>query len=131
MLAEFGDPVEAESVSRAALRRLDPRKGEHGLQVMSAELGLGKALLAQRRSAEAVPLLASAVERLRARFGEGNWRTADGLITYGEALLAEKRYAEAERALRDGRAAMAKGPRIQPRMAARAAAAMARMERGR
>jgi serine/threonine-protein kinase len=127
MLAEYGDPVEAESLSRAALRRLDPKKGEHRLQLMSAELGLGKALLAQRRSAEAVPLLASALERLNARFGVGNWRTADGLITYGEALVAQRRWADAERTLRDGRAAMAKGPRIPPRMAARAAAAMARV----
>ena len=127
MLAEFGDPAEAESILRAQLRRLDPDKGEHKLNVMSIELGLGKALLAQRRSREAVPLLASAVERLKARFGDGNWRTADGLITYGEALVAERRYADAESALRAGRAAMARGPRIPPRMAARATAAMARL----
>jgi tetratricopeptide (TPR) repeat protein len=130
LLAEFGDPVEGESILRGELRRLDPGKGEHNAQLMSAELGLGKALIAQRRSADAVPLLASAVERLRGRFGEGNWRTADGLITYGEALAAERRYAEAGRALRDGRAAMSKGPRIPARMAARAAAAMARLPAG-
>jgi serine/threonine-protein kinase len=130
LLAEFGDPVEGESILRRELRRLDPERGEHRAQVMSAELGIGKALLAQRRSAEAVPVLASAVGRLRARFGDGNWRTADGLITYGEALVAQRRWAEAERALREGRAAMARGPRVPPRMAARAAAAMARLPAG-
>ena len=125
--AESGDPVEGERILRAELRKLDPAKGEHRSQLMSAELGLGKALIAQRRSREAVPMLASAVAHLKERFGDGNWRTADGLITYGEALVAERRWAEGERALRDGQAAMRRGPRIPSRMAARAAAAMARL----
>ena len=52
--------------------------------------------------------------------------------TLGDRLLAlvvEARAsgADAEQALRDGQAAMARGPRIPPRMAARAAAAMARL----
>ena len=95
--------------------------------MISAELGLGKALLAQRRSAEAVPLLASAAERARARFGEGHWRTADALITYGVALVEQRRYAEAGPVLRAGRSALARNPGAQPRLAARAAAAMAKL----
>jgi hypothetical protein len=127
MLAEYGDPVEAESLSRAALRRLDPRKDEHRVQVISTELGLGKALSAQGRTAEAVPVLARVVERAGAQYGDGHWRTADALITYGVALVAQRRYSDAEPVLRAGRAALARSPRAQPRLSARAAAAMAKL----
>lgn len=127
VLAEFGDPVEAESLSRAALSRLDPEKGEQRAQFISAELGLGKALLAQGRTDEALPILERVVERARAQFGDGNWRTGDALLTYGSALAAKRRYADAEPVLRDARAALEKNRRAQPRLIARAVAAIERL----
>jgi hypothetical protein len=127
MLAEYGDPVEGESLARESLRRLDPKKGEHRVQAISAELTLGKALSAQGRHAEAVPVLARVVERAREQWGDGSWRMADALISYGGALAAERRFADAEPVLRAGQSALAKSPSVSPRLAARAATAMARL----
>jgi serine/threonine-protein kinase len=127
MLAEYGDPVEGESLARESLRRLDPKKGEHRVQAISAELTIGKALSAQGRHAEAVPVLARVVERAREQWGDGSWRMADALISYGGALAAERRFADAEPVLRAGQSALAKSPSVSPRLAARAATAMARL----
>ena len=127
VLAEYGDPVEAESLSRASLRRLDPEDSGHRTHFISTELALGKALLAQGRTDEALPTLECVVEMARKQFGEGNWRTGDALLTYGSALVAKRRYADAEPVLRAARAALEKNRRGQPRLAARAAAAVERL----
>ena len=117
--------MEAESLSRASLRRIDPQKSDHRLQLISAELGLGKALLAQGRTDEALPVLARVVDRARAQFGDGNWRMGDALLTYGSALVAKRRYSDAEPVLLAARAALAKNRRALPRLVARADAAIA------
>jgi len=127
MLAEFGDPVEAESLSRASLRRLDPEDGGHRTQFISSELGLAKALLAQGRTDEALPTIERVIEMAREQFGQDHWRTGDALLTYGSALVAKRRYSDAEPVLRDARTALEKNRRGQPRLAARAAAAVERL----
>jgi serine/threonine-protein kinase len=127
MLAEYGDPVEAESLSRAVLSRLDSAKSEHRAQILSSELSLGKALLAQGRIDESLPILERVTGMVRKQSGEGHWRTGDALLAYGTALAAKRRYADAEPVLRAARAALEKNRRAQPRPAARAAAAIARL----
>ena len=129
MLAEFGDPVEAESLSRAALARLDSTKREHRNSFYSGKLGLGKALLAQGRSEEAVPLLAEVVELAKQEFGDGNARTGDALLTYGRALAAKGRYADAAPTLKAARTVLEKNRRAQPRLIARADAALSALPR--
>jgi serine/threonine-protein kinase len=124
ILAEHGDPVEGESLLRASLARLDPGNGAHHAQVISNEIGLGKALLAQGRADEALPVLERAVGMGKKQFGEGNYRTGEALLLYGKALAAKRRYAEGESMLREAVAALEKNRRGQPRLYARALAAV-------
>jgi tetratricopeptide (TPR) repeat protein len=127
MLAEHGDPVEAESLARVSLAKLDSTRSEHRAYWIGAELALGKSLLAQRRTGEALPLLAGLVETAEAQLGRGTSRTGEALLTYGTALAAERRYAEAGPVLRAAEAALGKSRTTQPRLAARARAAVERL----
>jgi hypothetical protein len=99
------------------------------VQFISTELGLGKAVLAQGRADEALPILERVVDRTRKQFGEGHWRTGDALLTYGSALVAKRRYADAEPVLRAAHAALATNRSAQPRLIARAAAAIEKLPR--
>jgi tetratricopeptide (TPR) repeat protein len=127
MLAEHGEPVEAESLARKALAGLDPGKREHRIQVIGTELALGKALLAQERGGEALPVLERVAGKSRAEFGERNWRAGDALLSYGQALQAVGREAEAAPVLRAAAAALEQNRRAQPALAARARAAVERL----
>jgi len=129
MLAEVGDAVEAESLSRASLAKLDSTKAQHRNQFYTGTLGLGKALLAQGRLDQAVPLLEGVVARTKKQFGDGHVRTGDALLTYGSALVAKRRYGDAEAVLRSARTALEKSPRAQARLLARADAAIAALPR--
>ena len=128
-LAQFGDPAEAESLSRAASSRLDPEKREHRTLIIISQVGLGKALLAQRRTDEALAVLERVVELARKHLGDGHFRTGDALLTYGNALVAKERHADAEPVLRAALAALEKSRRGQPRLAAQAVAAVAKLPR--
>ena len=125
ILAEVGDPREAESLARASSSRLDPAKREHRTPFISNQIALGKAVLAQGRVDDALPMLERAVEMATKEFGEGHFRTGEALLTYGRALVAKRRYADAEPVLRGARAALEKHRKAQPRSVARAAAALA------
>jgi eukaryotic-like serine/threonine-protein kinase len=127
VLAEFGDPVEAESLLRATLDELDPDRSDHRTPVFVSQLALGKALLAQRRTEEALPLLEQLARTARERFGEGHVRTGEPLLLYGSALAASGRSAEAEPVLRSARVTLEKHRTEQPRLARRAAAAVAQL----
>ncbi len=129
VLAEFGDPVEAESLARVALRGREADQPERRVQVLNTELALGKAVLAQGRAREAVPVLERVVARGREQFGEGSWRTGDALLAYGLALEAAGRREEAGLVLRAAAAALDRNRSAQPRLAARARAEAAKLSR--
>jgi eukaryotic-like serine/threonine-protein kinase len=127
VLAEYGDPLEAESLARVSLAKLDSKRPEHRLYWINAQLALGKALVAQRRSSEALPLLARLVETAEEQFGKGNPQTGDAMLTYGAALAAERRYVEAGPMLRAAAAVLEENQSAQPRLAMRAKAALDRL----
>jgi serine/threonine-protein kinase len=129
ILAEFGDPVEAESLLRASSSQLDPEHSGHRTQFISNEIALGKALLAQRRTDEALTVLERVVEMAKKEFGDGHYRTGHALVNYGSALAAKGRYSEADAVLRTAVRALEKNRRAQPRLAAQAEAALARLPR--
>ena len=127
ILAEHGDPIEAESLARVSLAKLDSTRPEHRVYWIGAEHALAKSLVAQRRTGEALPLLAQLVKTAEAQFGEGNSRTGEVLLTYGMALAAEGRYAEARPVLRAAQTAFEQNRAANPRLAARATAALRRL----
>ena len=127
MLAETGNAREAEELLRLALSRLDPEKIQHRPHYIGAQRTLGDAVLAQGRPDEALPILVRALEMSREQFGPENWRTADAQLAYGTALVAKGRYAEAEPLLLAARATLERNRKAQPRLAVRAAAAVARL----
>jgi hypothetical protein len=131
VLAEFGDPVEAESLARVSLRRREAEQPEHRVQVLNTELALGKAMLAQGRAGDALPILARVVERSREQFGEGNWRTGDALLAYGLALEEARGREEAREVLRAAAAALDRNRSGLPRLVARARAEVAKLSRRR
>ena len=95
MVSQHGNPVEAESLARASLAKLDSTRPEHRGYWIASDLALGKALLAQRRTGEALALLEPLVDVAKTRLGETNPQTGDALRTYRMALAAVGRHAEA------------------------------------
>ena len=127
VMTEAGDPREGEALARASLSRMDPEKSQHRWHFISAQRTLGEAILAQGRTDEALPILERALAMAREQFGDEDLRTADAQLAYGTALVAKRRYAEAAPLLRAARATLEKHRRAQPRLAARAAAAVERL----
>jgi serine/threonine-protein kinase len=128
-LAEYGFPVEAESLARAVLSRFDSTEAEHRAPVIITKLTLGKAVLAQGRSDEALTILEPLPEQARRQFGDGHWRVGDAQLAYGKALMATGRLAEAGPVLRAARVVLEKHRRSQPALAARAATALKSLTR--
>jgi len=126
-LEESGDPVAAEEMLRAAATRLDTASRGQRVQVVTTQVGLGRALLAQGRAAEALPVLDRALAMSRARFGDDHWRTAEARLFLGECLMATGRAARAAPLLRAADATLQQQRRAQPRLAARAHAALQRV----
>ena len=121
-LAEHGNAAEAESLSRAALQRLDAGKTEHRTTHISVRLTLGKALLALNRTGEALPVLERVAEDARRQFGEQHWRVGDALLAHGKALAATGRATDATPVLRAARVVLERNRRAYPRLAAQAMA---------
>ena len=127
VLTESGDPREGEALARESLSHLDPAKGQHRWYFIAAQRTLGEAVLVQGRADEALPLLERALAMSSEEFGNDDLRTADAQLAYGSALVAKRRYADAAPLLRAARATLVKNRRAQPRLAARAAAAVERL----
>ena len=125
ILGENGGAAEAESLTRAALLKLDSAKAGQRPQYISHSRTLGAALLTQRRTDEALPFLERALDMSRRQFGETDWRTAHAQLSYGNALLAKQRYGDAEPLLRAAQATLQKHRVDQPRLAAQASTAIA------
>jgi serine/threonine-protein kinase len=127
LLAENGEPVEAESLAKISLSHLDSTQAAHAVQLVTSRLVLGKALLGQDRVDEALPWLERAASAAAPRYGERDWRTGDARLSYGLALMAKHRYAEADPLLRSARSILGSHRKAQPRLAARADDAVARI----
>jgi serine/threonine-protein kinase len=127
MLAASGDASEAERLLRLTLAAMDTSKREHRMGTLPTRRALGEAVLAQGRAREALPILAVALEETRARHGAEHWRTAEAQLSYGRALAAVGRDAEARPLLLAAQATLARARRTQPRLAASADAAAARL----
>ena len=108
---------------------LDSTRPEHRVYWIGAMHALAKSLVAQRRTAEALPLLAQLVKTAEAQFGSGNARTGEVLLTYGTALTADGRYAEARPVLHAAQTALEKNRAANPSLAARARAAVEQLPR--
>ena len=127
LLSESGprDAVEADSLSRAALAKLDSSNAAQRPHYIAAYRTLGASLLAERRPDEAIPVLARALDLTRRQFGEDNWRTALAQLSYGTALVAKQRYDDAAPVLHAAQATLDKHRADQPRLVTQAAAAVA------
>ncbi|MES2525212.1 MAG: serine/threonine-protein kinase [Gemmatimonadota bacterium] len=128
MLAAAGDGAEAERLLRSVMMAMDTTKHEHHLGSYEAQRALGEAVLSQGRVGDALPLLSDALAAVRARYGDDDWRTAESRLTYGRALLAARRVDEARPLLLAARATLDRERRAQPRLAAAASAAVARLD---
>jgi tetratricopeptide (TPR) repeat protein len=126
-LTDNGAAAEAESLARAALQQLDAGKPEHRTAHINVRITLGKALLALNRTGEALPMLERVAEDARRQFGEDNWRAGDAMLAYGKALAASGRVADAGLVLRAARVVLERNRRAQPRLAAQAVVAAAKL----
>ena len=130
IMAEYGDPVRAESLLVASQARLNPENGAHKSQYVANRIGLAKALLAQGRVDSALVVLETTVPMAKKQFGAGNYRTGEVLYLHGKALASKGRTAEAEPLFREAVAALEKNKVGQPRLHARAVAALSPGVRG-
>jgi serine/threonine-protein kinase len=125
LLTENEAPVEAESLARASLSHLDSTQAAHAIQLVTSRLLLGKALLAQNRVDEALPLLQRVVSVAAPRYGERDPRTGDAHLSLGLALVKKGHYTEAASHLRSAQSILNGHRKAQPRLAARADEAVA------
>ena len=124
IIAEYGNPAEAESLLTASLAKLNPDNGAHRPQFIANHIALGKVLLAQGRLDSALVVLGRTMAMAKKQFGEGNHRTGEVVLLYGTGLAAKGRKVEAEPVLREAVAALEKNRRGQPRLYAQAVAAV-------
>ncbi len=122
-----GDTEEAVRLLRGAAGRLDSANAYHRPWWVSAQTGIGLALVTQGRAAEVLDGLESLVRFAGARFGEEHVRTADARLALGSALLATREYARAEPVLRAAAATLERRRKEQPQLAAQAAEALAEL----
>ena len=127
MLIDAGEPVEAEALIHASLEGLETSATRYRSQTMGTRRLLGEAMLAQGRADEALPILKLALDTIRAEYGDQHWRTAEAQLSLGTALAATRRHADAAPLLRAASATAQRHRQAQPRLAAKADAALARV----
>jgi hypothetical protein len=98
---------------------------------VNAQTGIGLALMALGRAADARDALEPLVRFARTQLGEEDIRTADAQLALGRALLATGEYARAEPVLRAAASTLEKQRKAQPYLAAEAAEALAELRRHR
>ncbi len=106
---ETGDASGAEAAFRDTLAKYADANPDH-IYAEAARRGLGEALLAQRRYAEAAPLLRPAYTRVAAKFGPADQRSVQAAIPYAACLRALRRDADAAALLRSSRTAVETTP---------------------
>jgi serine/threonine-protein kinase len=130
-LVERGRTAEAEPLLRTASSDLDLTNPDQRKLAVRAQVGLGRIATAEGRLGDARPMLERALELAKAQGGAEQVSTGEARLALGECLLASRHFAEAEPLLRDAYAALEPRRQAQPRLAARAGAAMERLRRGR
>lgn len=103
-----GDAAGAERDFRDALAKYSGPLAEH-VYAEASRQGLGDALAAERRFAEAEPALRQAYETIERHFGAGDFRTGNAAISLAKCLDAEGRGADAQALLATTRAAIEAG----------------------
>lgn len=106
---ETGDAGGAEATFRDALAKYEDANPGH-IYAEAARRGLGEALLAQDRCAEAEPLLRLAHQRVLAKFGAADQRNVQAALPHARCLVALHRDGEAAELLHSTRAAVAASP---------------------
>jgi hypothetical protein len=126
-----GEAEEAGRLLRGAASRLDTANAYHRPWDVNAQTGIGLALMARGRAADARDALEPLVRFARTQLGEEDIRTADAQLALGRALLATGEYARAEPVLRAAASTLEKQRKVQPYLAAEAAEALAELRRHR
>ena len=129
VLRESGRLDEAGAIFDSALRRLDPARSQDRAAWMLARLGMGQILADRGAHAEARPMLEEALEVARAQFGVDGLRTVEAEVSLAECLLNLDARAAAVPLLDHANSVLTPLRRAQPRLAARAEAALARARR--
>lgn len=104
-----GDAAGAEHDYRDALSRFSGPL-EHHIYAESARQGLGEALAAEHRFADAEPLLRQADATLDHAFGAADFRTITAAIALAKLLSDEGRAADARKLIEDSRKAVEAAP---------------------
>ncbi|MEO6690469.1 MAG: tetratricopeptide repeat protein [Dokdonella sp.] len=102
---EAGDAAGAETVFRDTLAKYADANPQH-IFAEAARRGLGEALTAQGRLADAEPLLRTVQQRLVAKFGEADHRSESAAIALATCLHAAGRTTEATAVLSATRSAI-------------------------
>jgi serine/threonine-protein kinase len=106
---ESGDARGAEASFRDALAKYADANPDH-IYAEAVRKGLGEALTAQHRYAEAEPLLRGAFERISMKFGRADYRSEGAAIALANCLHQGGRTAEATAMLADTRRAIEQTP---------------------
>lgn len=128
-LCERGSTKEADEIFREVAAHTDSSQSRERAVYIGARVGLGRALLAEGRRAEARDVLTPAVSMAITQWKIGNWRIADAQLALGETLASIGSAADAKPLLEAARATLDQQRRAQPRLAAEADAALARLAR--
>lgn len=126
-LREHGDTREAEQIFRAVATHLDSSQARHRASYIGIRVGLGRTLASEGRQAEALDVLRPALAMSITQWKPNSWRIAEARLALGETLMATGKSAEAKPLLEASRGAFDPQRRAQPRLAAQADAALARL----
>ena len=105
-----GDAVAAERGFRDSLEKYAGTGNDAHIFAQAARSGLGESLFAQKRFAEAEPLLRGAEEQFVAQFGAADFRSVETAIVLARCVAALGRNDESRRILEGARNALAADP---------------------
>jgi eukaryotic-like serine/threonine-protein kinase len=125
VLLESGNVSEAETLARS----VSAESSKGSTLAASGQVVLARALARQGRGTEAVAVAESALKSSLELFTGSDWRIAEARLALGEALAASGQRSRAEPVLQEASAALFEQRHAQPRLAAQAAAALARLRR--
>jgi thioredoxin-like negative regulator of GroEL len=94
---------------------------------IGVRVGLGRTLAAEGRQSEALDVLRPALAMSVTQWKPDNWHIAEARLALGQALMATGKPAEAKPLLEQSHATLDRQRRAQPRLAAEADAALARL----
>jgi serine/threonine-protein kinase len=117
LIAEGGDPIEAETMARAARAPLDSSTENGRVQIIGADRTIGWAMMRQGRFAEARPILERNLADTEKKYGADNFRTGLAKVLLGQTLHGAGARADGLRLVREGAATLQQSRAEQPRLA--------------